>query len=205
MEFVPALNVALVEFLLRIDSQEVENTYYVSGDAALEPGDLEDIATIAGDWAVDTYLPLLSDDLTCIGVKVTDLTTETSGTFTNFFGAPEAGAVTGGTSPNNVAFVVKRLSAGRGKSSRGRVYVPGIARSSMPTVNNISSVLASALVSAWNTLGTLMSTGGYQPVIISKVSGGLPRVTALIQNIQTWAYTDLTVDAQRRRLPGRGS
>jgi hypothetical protein len=196
--------VALVEFLLRLDNQQVENTYYVEGSVALEPGDLSDISDVAETWVGDEYLPLLSDDLTCIGVKVTDLTTDTSGTFTNFFPTPLAGSLTGGTSPANVAFVVKRLTAGRGRSSRGRVYVPGIARVSMPSTNLITSTLAGNLVSAWNILGTMMSSAGYQPVVISRQHNNAPRTTALIQNISGWSYTDLTVDSQRRRLPGRG-
>lgn len=205
MPFVPVPNTAGVELLMLLDAQQIENTFYVSGAVAIPEEDLAGIAGIFLDWVASDYFPQLSNVISCVGVKVTDLSSDTAPTFTAVPESVLAGGVAQPSVPSATAWAAKRLTAGRGRSGRGRIYVPAIPETSRVGVNGLSTVFAGAIITALNLLGTDLSTAGWQPVVVSRISGGLPRVEGLAQPITSWAYSDLVLDTQSRRAPGRGS
>ena len=206
MAYIPVTDVASIEIFMRLAGQSIETNY-----AAYHPtepptiGDLEDLAEAVLNWVDSVLFPQLSIDLSCVGVKVTDLSTVSSPTFTATPVSAMVGDVAQPSEANSLAFVVKHLTAGRGRSYRGRSYVPGIPKTSMTDPNTVSAVLAANLLDAYNQLDTDLVAEGWGPVVISRFTGGAPRVTGVATPILNHNYTSLTIKNQRRRSPGVGS
>lgn len=205
MPYVPILNVAMIEILMRLDDQSIENTYYAQNETGWSLGALEDLADAVLVWVGGSYFNLLSNMITCVGVKVTDLTTNTSPTFTAVPATTVQGAVAQPSVPSNVAFVIKHLTGSRGRSFRGRSFVPAIPVTSMADTNTVSSTFANNQRATFEDLDTIIEGLTAIPVVASRFSGGDERVAGLATQILTHAYTDLTVDSMRPRLPGRGN
>lgn len=200
--FVPSPLVVEAELLYLLDGQQMENTLYFQ--LAATPTILT-MAALASDlhaWWADQIAPQTTAALTLRGIKVTSLESETAPAFELPL------AVTGAESspplPNNVTFVVKFLTGGRGRSSRGRNYIVGLMESQV-TGNTVASSTRAAFVAAYNDLrdsGT-MPNGTWG--VYSRRHDLAWRTEGLFQEITGVAVTDDIVDSQRRRLPGRGN
>jgi hypothetical protein len=106
--------------------------------------------------------------------------------------------------PNSNALVLTKRTALRGRSYRGRIYVPGLIEGQV-TANAVSSAYQTNYLNFWNGLLTITTTqNSFEMVVFSKKQNG----SWLAQGILTPVIgftTDGQVDSQRRRLPGRGS
>lgn len=205
MVFVPAQDVLKCDFRQSLYGQEISNTIYLKG---LQPpvllSDMETVAEELETWWTLSIAPEVVDALTLREVYVTDLSTQTSPTYTHVPTTLPTGdlAVTG--VPGNVAFCVSFRSAGRGRSSRGRNYVAGLAETDV-SGNTYDNTRIANLVSAYDQLRTIALFQGYmQWSIVSTYENKLPRAQALVQPVVAAIATDTVVDSQRRRLTGRG-
>lgn len=107
--------------------------------------------------------------------------------------------------PGNVAWAVKLLTGLTGRSYRGRSFFIGLAESSV-SGNYIGQTTADAIVDAWVELkDVILPNLSAELVVVSRYTGGEPRVAGVATPVTTISYTDLVVDSQRRRLPGRGA
>lgn len=204
MPFVPAENVAQVELRQRLDDQRVENTLYFLKTVPISIGDLETISDVMRLWWEEALAPQVSLDLTLVEVFVTDLTTDTSPTFSNSPSSPIPGEIAKEALPNNVALCVSFRTAGRGRSSRGRNYVAGLDIDSV-LHNTVDPSRVEGIANAYQDITPRLDGLLFDWVVVSRFSGGVPRSAALVQPITSVIVVDPTVDSQRRRLPGRGT
>jgi hypothetical protein len=174
-------------------------------NGAITGTDLINVANyFAGQFWLDLRLTL-STSVQLVSVKSTDLTTAQGADHVSLpVGATAFGAVVAQAVPNNVALVVTQYTNKRGKSYRGRTYVPGmpitrIAGTIRVTNQQLADVLASftRLVSGVTSLGMTL-------VVLSKFVAGLQRPSAVLTPVTTMAG-NVSLDSQRRRLEGRGS
>ena len=122
-------------------------------------------------------------------------------------------ATPGGTSfagasiPTDSCISIKKLTAGLGRSARGRMFWPIWVSGQLVTADTTSGALVAAAVAALNGFQTALQTAltPAEVGIISTQVGGAPRSTGLFQQIVGYSAADLNVDSQRRRLLGRGS
>lgn len=204
MVFVPALGVAKVELRSTLDDQQVENTLFFYLGANPVDSDFETLGDELVTWYSTSVVPNLSTEFVFREAYVTDLTSQSSPTFTRTPVAPVPGQNGSPVLPSNVAFTVSFRTNGRGRSSRGRNYISGLTDVQVAG-NELSALIANTFVSAYEELlpgGGALTNGVWG--VLSTISNGAPRATGLFQNITTVLYTDLTIDSQRRRLPGRG-
>lgn len=205
MPYVPAPDVALAELQMSIDGQIVENTLYFQASAGLDLALMDDLANALATWWEDFMAPGLTSSLSLTGVGVTDLTTNTSpGIFhpvvPNVPGEGGSPAL-----PNNVALCVSFRSAFRGRSARGRNYVVGLQENQV-IMSHVDTGVSDFFITAYQQLqGAGDFVPGLQWGVLSRFSGGVPRVTALFRPIIAVTVVDDTIDSQRRRLPGRGA
>lgn len=115
----------------------------------------------------------------------------------------QAGASATPVLPANVTFCVKALTGFAGRSFRGRLYWIGLYEGGVAG-DFVADVTATGIVAAMNTLRTQLNTQGMTPVVVSRVSNGVPRVTGVATDIISYSKTDNRVDTQRRRLVGEG-
>jgi hypothetical protein len=210
MPFIPVENVALIEVRMLLDDQKVENTLYAQSVDALDGARLSSMANVVKDWWTDQYGPLVSDLVTLREVTCTDLTTAT-GSQVSVSGGLAPGGQIGGSEPSNVSLAISFRTTLRGRAFRGRNYIVGIPLERMASQNEVESTFASDLTSAYIQLREDLDSADFTWVVVSRFSGvdpetgdPIPREAGVATPVLAPLVTDLTVDSQRRRLPGRG-
>lgn len=204
MAFVPVPNGFLARVRYTLFDQLIENTlWFITADPPSEV--LTPIASTVLDAWGDNVMPLLSQDLTLREVYVTDESEQNGGSATATFGTgPLAGGVSNSGLPGNVALCVSFRTAQRGRSFRGRIYLPGLYETAV-TGNQIGSTIATSLVNAVETAVAAVEALGAIHAVVSRYANGAPRTTAVATPVVAYLATDLTVDSQRRRLTNRGA
>lgn len=201
--YIPAMNTAKVELFFLSDGQIIENVFHVKGSEAFNPTGLTGVANVFQDWVESNYKICMSPAIALTSIKVTDLSSESGAVWEAVQDPPIAGTAQGGEIlPLNVSVVIKWITAQRGRSFRGRTYVPGL-DSSVVTGNHIDQVLRTAVISAASVLWTAVRNLTYDLAVVSYCNGKAWRTNAVVTPIVSWAV-DTTIDSQRRRLPGRG-
>lgn len=205
MPFIPVPEVIQAELIYSWDGQVVENVLHyreAAGGTGIEQGELGQALV---DWFDTVLQPLVVSTLILNTIRMTDLSDEVAPGSEFGVGLPLPGTLAGGLSlPNNVAIVMSKRTAFRGRSFRGRIYHPGLGEGQV-TNNALVPATQVALLAAYNDLVFLAgATFTYTLQVVSKYSLGSPRVTGLATPV-TQITTDGVVDSQRRRLPGRGS
>jgi hypothetical protein len=204
LPFIPAPDTVRVDIQYTLAGQQAQNTLWFRFRAGSPTvPDLTALGVGINDYWGLAVMPLLSHNLVMVGNVATDWTTETSPAVNT--PTSVTGGDTGADLPNNVAVCVTILTAGRGKSSRGRNYVPGIPDSGRTGVNGILDTFGTDLLSAYTGILGSAIDADWEWSVVSFMSGGVDRVTALVQPVIGAALTDLVLDSQRRRLPGRGT
>jgi len=200
MPFVPASNVLQVEVRGTLNGIPVEITQYHSFSGSMVLSDVEDLF----DWYETVWLPAYLDPLS-IEYKVTelygtDLTTVSAPTYSRVFSPQLEGGVAAAGLPGNVAACISFRTIGRGRSARGRNYVPGILESDV-TGNAMDVGLVNALVAAFELLlGGGTYPAGWEWIVLSRFLAGVARSSGLEQTILDVLSTSLTVESQRGRL-----
>lgn len=204
MAFIPVPNVCQAEIRLLWDGQRCENTLYFDYGAPTTPGDRQALAAGLFDWWNDNIKPLTATTAALSEVYVTDLTSQSSGTWSEAAAPPIPGTHTGESLPNNVTICISFRTAFRGRSSRGRNYFIGLTED-VVAQNTIAPLTAGAITSAYNQLFNLAGDLGCSWVVVSRYQNNNPRPVGLAQTVTSVLIVDGTVDSQRRRLPGRGT
>ena len=204
MPFIPVPNTAQFELIYNWSGQVCENVlHYVKAS----PWDYDDLELVCGllrskwDTAVQPAMPTT---LSLTSIKGTDMSSQTGPTITYATGLPLAGLSGSPSLPNNCALVITKRTALRGRSFRGRLYMPGLVEADV-TNNNVSGAQVAAFIVMWNNF-LVCDMGDDEALlcVVSKFSGGSARATGvatLVANLTS----DGVIDSQRNRLPGRGN
>ena len=199
----PVISTVQIQIMGRVDGQLTVNDLYFQASGAITPTSIAALVTDVSDWVVASLAPLLSDDWAAERTIGTDLTTATG--LRNEQATVQVGGVSGEANPNNVAVVVSLRSANRGRSGRGRNYVPGIP-GSVVTLNTIDPVFISNLIDAYLLLmGAGTFSAGWELVVVSRVSGGVRRATGLAQPVVNIVVVGDSVRSMRSREIGHGA
>jgi hypothetical protein len=204
MAFIPVNNCVMAELRFTLDGQKVENTLYFQRASAWTAP----LGVLLGDhlytWWVDNMAASLTDSLTLDSVHVTDLTA-VDGFAVDFVPDVAETGVVGATSvPNNCAICISFRTEARGRTGRGRNYIMGMPQTHV-TLNTLDTADGIAFVAAYNALPTVAGASAATWVVVSRFLDSLPRDIGITRSITTVILLDLTIDSQRRRLPGRGA
>lgn len=122
-----------------------------------------------------------------------------------FSGYPaDPGTAGPNSDPYNVTWCASLRTALRGRNYRGRFYVPGLEPTIVTIPNLITAAAAAAIQAALGQLMTPANVAGFTWVVASRFLNKLPRAVGVANQINS-IVGDLTLDSQRRRLPGRGA
>lgn len=163
------------------------------------------IANIGLGWWASDVVPLTPSTLVLREAHVRDLTS-----ITGLEASAQPVGVLSGTNgspslPNNVSICASIRTGHIGRSARGRWYWQGLSESQV-TDSIVLSTLLPDIHDALVNLAGLLAVAGFNWVIISRFTGGLPRdPTPITFAVTDVVFVDAIVDSQRRRLPGRGS
>ena len=206
MPFIPTPNAVQAELIYNWDSQICETVLdYVKAS----PWNSDSMAELA-EGLLETWNANLKGSmpttLSLIGVRVTDISSQTGPVVEQGIGLPSVGTAASPSLPNNVAIVFTKRTGLRGRSYRGRIYHPGLLESNV-VGNTVDAVTAAALRSKWEAFLAIPLTVAADEalmVVVSRQNNNVPRaegVATLVENLTT----DGIVDSQRRRLPRRGA
>lgn len=186
--------------------QQCENRTFFLRDGTISPTNLAELAEALSDWWVANLEAITGTHVTLREVYAVDLTTETSPTATHTETPAPAGDYTGTPLPNNVTLAVSFRTPGRGRSSRGRWYVVGLTETSLSSTlgQTVNVTYAAGVLDAFVALDAALPIG-WTHVVCSFYTEGAPRSAGVAIPITNYLLTDLTIDSQRRRLPGRGA
>lgn len=184
-----------------------ENTFYLQDLTDDMFSDYTTLSTQIWNAFTSTMLGAANNDVIYNGVSIED---QRSLPYAGliFPQTPTAGTISTGTTamPNDNCLAIKRSTGVPGRSGRGRWYQPVWGQNQLSAQNTVTSTLGNAIVAALTAFQAAVEGGTFpcEMGIVSKQTGGMPRTAGLFQQITAWGYTDLVVDSQRRRLPGRG-
>lgn len=206
MVFIPALNVAMVSWRYTQSGQQTENRTFFLRDGTISPTNLAELAEACSDWWVANLRDWSGVHLTLREVYAVDLTTVSSPSATHVETPAPVGVFPGTPLPNNVTLAVSFRTPGRGRSSRGRWFVTGLTETSLSSTlgQTVNIVYAAGILDAFVALNAALPAG-WTHVVVSFYSGGAARSEGVVIPITNYLLTDLTIDSQRRRLPGRGA
>lgn len=203
MVFVPVPNVFRGDWRFRCDGQEMQFSQYWA-DSLGTPGAVSLIDTIMSEhW--DRLRLVFSPDVALVERVITDLSTQSSPSFSFPVTPPQGGANVGAGEalPNNVSLCVSARTSLRGRSFRGRNYLPPLPEQ-LVDGNTVLTTAVTAILDSYNLMRADSASQALDMVVVSRVSNGVPRAQGLTTDITTFIVSDPTVDSQRRRLPGRG-
>jgi len=206
MPFIPVADVAHVRIEGRMDNQQtVNDLYFRHTTGPIAAADLQGLVVAASTWVISFLAPTLNEGWSGVKCAGRDLTSALG-----FVAESGLVGVVGGTAgeaaPNNCSMAVSFRTAFAGRSFRGRNYVPCLTNSQV-NGNNIDADWAQSVVDAYSELlfGGGSLPAGWVWVVVSRFTNNEPRVAGLFNEVFAVTVTDLIVDSQRRRLPGRGN
>jgi len=115
----------------------------------------------------------------------------------------ELGTQAGARLPNNVAMVLKFSTDQRGRSYRGRVYLPGMVIESLETSDTWLPAAAGAITSNFNLYIADIDDAWTDPeithVVVSRYTDNAPRTTGVATPVTAVTYNP-AVATQRKRV-----
>lgn len=204
MAFIPIPNAIRASIEAIYGGQKVVLTLGWEKAGAVVEQDLNDLNDALEDWVSTHLFSAVSDQLSFTGVTSTDQTTESSPSIYKAFTPAISGNQANEATPGNVAAVVSFLTDLRGRSYRGRNYVPGIDSAAFTSPGNLGAAFAAVLLAAYTALSDVTTATNLTHSVLSTHHNGAPRVTGVATPVSSYSI-DLKSDSQRRRLPGRGA
>jgi hypothetical protein len=193
-----------------LQGQKVENTLWWRFATPPDASDLELLGVNLFTWWSNSYAAIAPQALVLNEILITDMSEEEGIQFTRN-GDGVNGEVSGDILPNNSSVCVSFRTGFSGRSRRGRNYVPGIPIGARDGVNTITQAYATAVTEAYTALIDSEVVSNAIWVIASRFSGvdpdtkrPIPRTEGVTTGVSAVVVTDLILDSQRRRLPGRG-
>ncbi|HKH19362.1 MAG TPA: hypothetical protein VKB53_00360 [Gammaproteobacteria bacterium] len=203
MPFQAAPDIAQVTIHGSVDNQLTINDLYFFSSGGINLTNLATLEAAIATWVIGELAPLLSDDWTATKVRCVDLTTQTGPVVE--VPVVATGGTAGEACPNNVAAVVSFRTAQRGRSARGRNFVPAVP-GSLVTLNTLDAGWITDIITAYLSLvgaGTFVL--GWQWVVLSRVFEGAPRAVGIGIPITSTLMTTNTVKSMRSREVGHGA
>lgn len=161
--------------------------------------DLDSLAAVVDGWVASDYIPLFNNAVNYVETHVRGLNAIIDLESVNGTSAGP-GTASGTGMPANASFVITLRSGFTGRSARGRFYMWPYSTADLVSVQTVSSTYANAAAAAITNLLGLVAATGFIPVIISRRTGGAPRLVGHTTNIISATARNLNVDSMRHRL-----
>lgn len=211
MPFIPTPDTAEAVLSFSDAGELAQNTLYFTQAGGWTAGSLLTLCNDLDTWYEGSVLPLLSSSLALIAIVCTDIETQ--------FGAQAGisstavGGVGTEQAPNAIAACVGFRTGIRGRSFRGRNYVPGIPNAAI-NINILDPTFMIDIVTGYEAIlpgGGVFAGGVPLWTVVSRYSGvnpttgaPIPRAAGITSQVTEVRFSDNIVDTQRRRGPGRG-
>jgi hypothetical protein len=198
--FIPVPNTVCAHLRGTLNGQQVENTLYFHSDGTWELSGMGALAAALGLWYRTTIVASISNEYQYRECRIEDLTASDGLVVTDSSGAGQVGGVTENASSNQAAFCVKFNTNRRGRSYRGRNYIPGIPEGQVAG-GKISVGLAGYMIGFFGVLDGYSGLFGAEWSVVSRFADGAPRAYGISTPVVSASYTTLALASQRGRRP----
>ncbi len=161
-------------------------------------GDYEALVSTGALSAGLDLVPDMSNDCTLNSATVYDMSSDSAPVYTSTNGLPVTGSGNADGTPSQTALVVSHRTGLRGRSFRGRSYMPGLDESYV-----VDGLITAAVQAAWlsnfeDFIDGIEATTGWTHVVSSRQSNGVDRPVGLNTPVTEYIVTQ-AVRTQRRR------
>lgn len=203
MAFIPVENCVQIQLVYLYDGQVVENVLHYAGQTPASENTLTNLANDAFTSWQTTWRTKQPTSLALTKVIATDISSQNGASIEVPHSTANTGTVNEEGMPSNVCYLISLKTANRGRSYRGRLYLPGVCEGAI-IVNTIGNAVVAALQDSYTYWDYLSDDGDpWALVVASRYHNKAPRSTGITTNVTSF-HVDPTVASQRRRLPGRG-
>jgi len=204
MSFIPTPNCVRTAVQGHVAADEANITLWFSGVAPADLAALEALGDQVADWAATELVPILSNGYECDSVYLLAQDSNTAPFTTRTTGLPATGGQNSAIQSPQTAPVVKFSTANRGRSGRGRNYVPGVPLSGLSAPGVISAGFEASLLAAYGALNGYVVIAGFTHVVVSHFHNKVALSVGLAQAVLAYSITDRALGTQRRRRVGVG-
>lgn len=203
MTYIPVENVARISLVYSYTGQVCANTLHALRSAGWDISTLSGLAIQMEGWFND-YLKLhMSSELSLTQINCIDLTSDSAPSYYHTPTSPIPGGVTEASVAANVACVISWRTAQRGRSFRGRMYVPAMRYAYLDDAVTMTASAVSWLAVAAANLQGFLDEVAAEHVVVSRYHDKAPRAAGVATLVESYVV-DNKVDSMRRRLSGRG-
>lgn len=184
--------------------QEVQNSLYFRYSEGIPPGSIAVIGSIVvAAWTAHGR-PVSPPQVGLVGCHITDLDSEMGFSQDIIYPQVIPGQVNSQPCPNNVTIAISFGTSYRGRSAKGRNYIPLLAQNYVEN-NRVSTVPLEGWTAFYQQIQSETLDMGLDMCVVSRYHNKVKRETGETYSIVSIGFRDNIVDNQRRRLPGRGS
>lgn len=206
MAFIPCPNTIEAQLVYTMELEPCENVYHMSYSSTPTQSSLTTLAGVFTAWETAHGSQHRSTQCALHVVRLRDIASA-SGQELIFSVSP---AITGINAsdplPNNCTIATAMRTGLAGRSNRGRGFWIGMT-DSMVSANSVVSSIQTAILGDYAALLSALGTNGTPLVVLSKYHGTdsngkpIPRSAGVTTPVISFSM-DVTMDSQRRRLPG---
>lgn len=176
----------------------IVNVYHVHVPGAITTTTLAAINGIFKTWWDTSVAPMQNPSYVLNNITSTGLASGSGPQHVTSYTTSNQGTNSGGEAAANAAAVISWRTAQIGRSYRGRTYLGALSEGEIDSAQTIASATVTAMASAAQGLIDALTAAGMFLAVLSRVAGGVQRVTGLLVEIIGYV-TDNKVDSQRRR------
>lgn len=200
MAFIDVSDTVQAEFIYSYFGQVMENVLYFKNDTDLDVSSMTALGGVLRDWWDDWYSQQLNGLLQLNTIKLTDLTAVASPVVEFTDGLPLNGKVTSGeTLPTQIACCCTLITLSRGRSFRGRIYVPGIPDAAI-TNSTFTDTFIADMEGNLGQLMVALDDTNFVWGVVSRYTGGAPRASGVFTQISGFRVNATAATQRRRRL-----
>jgi hypothetical protein len=204
MAFVPVAETAQITVTHLCEAQRLVNVFHARRAGGWTTVQMGALLGEVMTWVGTDLYDLLPQGIALVSVHGRDLSTSGGLVVEQQPTTAVVGAIITQNLPLNVAFCVQARTGFAGRHARGRSYVPAVP-ATVQAQSTVTQAWADGIAASYNRLRTTLAPMGFPLQVVSKSSGGVDRAFGLTTLITSFGYSNLVLDSQRRRLPGRGN
>ena len=203
-EFIPVPDTVRAVMQYTIFGEQIANVFHFTRGSAWALGDMEELALAMRDAWNERLSPLLAGDVELLNITVTDIAAEDSIQYTAV--CEDVGTYAGAAfETTGNTFAIKFNTYRTGRSYRGRMYWPLLNANAVNDGRITSGPIADSMVGALTLFfQDVTDATACSHTVVSYMNNCEWRATGVATEVLTYSYSDLNLDSQRRRLPGRG-
>lgn len=179
----------------------VNTLMFKKDEGGVTQNDLIDLGLLLRNWYQSFYQDAQTPDITLNSIKLTDLTTQTSPTFTYTAALPVSGLTAGDSVINHSAMCLSFGTAARGRSARGRNYLAGLDKAQV-IENFWTQAYTNILVAGYDDLLAFGGEHGWIWGVGSRKLNGEWRTSGLFRQVTSVTAKSLKVATMRERMNG---